>query len=555
MRIRPLVEQLEIRALPAVAFQSLPVLPFSDPAVLDNARVIFAHGQELGRRSDVFMKVGDSNTSTGDLAPQTFLVPLGEPGYNPFTSGLVANYPGLLSAWQVYQIPMDALGDNSFDRLSTAAYPGWNSAEALGHVGGEAALTDAAIAFVMIGTNDVFGSVSAATFRQNLEGIVSILTDEGVLPVLSTVPDAQYGGGEFSAQLRQFNQIIANVAAEHHIPLWNLWSEVTALPSEGLGSDLVHLNHSPNGAGAFNPADLLYGQNARNLEALQILDWFQTDVASGPTFIAPNATWQAMSDTSYLYAVGRDAGFSPTVDVYDVGTSKLVNRFLAFGASFGGGVQVATGDVNGDGFTDVICATGAGTTARVKVFSGKDGSLLASFTPFVSSYTGGLTVAVGDLDGDGVADLVVGQASGGSRVRVYEGGTFSPVSGFQAFPGMAGGVSVAVANVSGVGPVVAAASAGNPVVRLFDSDGSLVSSFHVFSGSGFGISIAAADLNGDGNDELAVAPLIDSSRVRIFDPVARSVLATFTVGPVLDPWTGIRLGTSANFRQRHVARG
>jgi hypothetical protein len=241
--------------------------------------------------------------------------------------------------------------------------------------------------------------------------------------------------------------------------------------------------------------------------------------------------------------VARDVGFSPTVSVYDAATGRRVNRFLAFETSFGGGVRVATGDVNGDGFTDVVCTTGAGAMARVRVFSGENGSVLANRVPFGEGYTRGLSVAVGDVDGDSVAEIVVGRLGRGSGVRVYRGGDFALLSAFRAFPGLDGGVTVAVANVSRFGQVLAVGNAAEPVVRLFGASGSLVSSARVFEGVGFGVTVAAADLTGDGSDELAVAPAAGGRRVRVLNPATFATRTTFTAGPVIDASFGIRLGT------------
>jgi hypothetical protein len=540
MRVRPEVEALEPRDVPATAFENLPVMPFSDPAVLDHARALFARGQQLGRRVDVFLKAGDSNTYPAGLLPDSYLWPLGAPDYNATATDLATAYPGLIDTLAAYRVGGDI---NSFARLSTAAYPGWTSAQILARLPGEIAATGAGIALVMVGTNDVLLGVNLTSFRNTLTRIVSTLTARGVLPVLSTIPDVLYLSGEFRDEVNAVNQLIADVAGEYRVPLWNLWRVTTGLMNQGLDSGGVHLNVSPSGGGSFHPADMLYAQNVRNLKALKILDWFREVVAGEPTFIAPEPAWRAMTVSRPLYAVARDVGFSATVDVYDAGTGQRVNRFLAFEASFGGGVRVATGDVNGDGLTDVVCATGAGRVARVRVFSGADGSVLANRVPFGESYTRGLSVAVGDLDGDSVAEIVVGQLAGSSAVAVYAGGAFTLTSQFPAFPGMEGGVTVAVANVAGFGQVVAAASATNPVVRLFDAAGSLVSSARVSDGSGFGVTVAAADLTGDGSDELAVARSAGSRRVRVMNPVSWATRATFTVGPVIDASFGIRLGT------------
>jgi len=71
----------------------------------------------------------------------------------------------------------------------------------------------------------------------------------------------------------------------------------------------------------------------------------------------------SLDNTETLYAVGADAGASPYVAVYDAITHKPKFQFFAFAASFHGGVRVAVGDVNGDGVSDVILRRRAGRRA------------------------------------------------------------------------------------------------------------------------------------------------------------------------------------------------
>ena len=146
--------------------------------------------------------------------------------------------------------------------------------------------------------------------------------------------------------------------------------------------------------------------------------------------------------------------------------ARLLGDFFAFPGSdavnLRNGVFVAAGDVNGDGFADLVFGGGPGGAPRVFVLSGALASAgnvagaqaapLANF--FVAgnaSDRGGVRLAVKDADGDGRADLTVGSGEGSAaRVRVYLGknfagvgepGTFQDISVFGG-GALAGGVFV-----------------------------------------------------------------------------------------------------------------
>src|SRR6185312_12451978 len=91
------------------------------------------------------------------------------------------------------------------------------------------------------------------------------------------------------------------------------------------------------------------------------------------------------------------AGGGPDIHVYDGATGQLLRQFWAFDPNFTGGVYVAAGDVNGDGFADIICGADAGGGPNVTVFSGKDNAQtrLMAFFPYDMNFTGGVRVSSG----------------------------------------------------------------------------------------------------------------------------------------------------------------
>jgi hypothetical protein len=238
-----------------------------------------------------------------------------------------------------------------------------------------------------------------------------------------------------------------------------------------------------------------------------------------------------------LLAVGANRGL-PRVRVFDAQTGGLKFSFLAYSSRFKGGVRVAVGDVNGDSVPDIITGPGLGMAARVKVFNGANGQLLRSFLAFPSNYGGGVFVAAGDINCDGFDDIVVGRGAGGAQVKVFSGKNNQLLRSFPAFgPGFLGGVRVAAGDVNGDGrdDLIAGAGPGSTArVRVFNAQGGgLMRDFLAFGPAWTGgIFVAAGDVNRDGRADIVVgADWGGSPMLRVFNGRTLALLCSYHAFP------------------------
>ena len=90
---------------------------------------------------------------------------------------------------------------------------------------------------------------------------------------------------------------------------------------------------------------------------------------------------------------GSGGGSTPHAKAFRGDTLAETASLFPYGGSFVAGVRMAAGDVNGDGIDDIITGLGEGLSPHVKAFDGTNLSLLASFFAYDAGYTGGVYVA------------------------------------------------------------------------------------------------------------------------------------------------------------------
>jgi len=271
-----------------------------------------------------------------------------------------------------------------------------------------------------------------------------------------------------------------------------------------------------------------------------------------PAAPAPLAQWQAYGVPKYganvacgdldgngsdeiLTGAGPGPVFGPHVRGFDPWGGAIPGvSFLAYGTNKWG-VNVAAGDIDGDGSDEVITGAGPGAVfgPHVRGWNVDQGMVtpmgaVSYFAYGTLKY--GVNVSAGDIDGDGMDEIVTGAGPGavfGPHVRGWnhDGGgstTAMPRVSFLAFGTPRWGVNVACGDIDGDGMDEIICGAGpsaqfGPHVRGWNSDGSTAApmagvSWFAYDGARYGVVVGAGDVDNDGTDEILTMPGPDPSK-------------------------------------------
>jgi hypothetical protein len=171
--------------------------------------------------------------------------------------------------------------------------------------------------------------------------------------------------------------------------------------------------------------------------------------------------------------------------------------------------------------TLLATAPASGGGPHVRTFRA-DGTALASFFAYGPTFLGGLSLALGNVDGTGNDEIITGAgAGGGPHVRIFRAdGTDTGVGFFAYDPNFHGGVNVAAIDLNRDGTdeiVTVPATNGGPHVRVWSGQGQLLAEWMASGFGNSGLRVSRGSTLGNEGEQIVLSAASGPTRVAVYE--------------------------------------
>ena len=246
------------------AWMQMPVVP---TVVSDAMREVYQRGLEMGNDPTHFSVIGDCQNVSS-----YFLAVFEQPG--EFNLG--DEYAYLQPTIDYYQ--------GSFSRVSVAVKGGFNAAAVISPLRSDKKVCNAnespldcelrlwRPSVVLVSMETWWSQKPEQEYEKYMRKVLDRIIETGAVPIIATKADNLEGDNAINA-------MVAQLAYEYNIPMWNFWAAAQRLPDQGLSDDGFHLTFARNFFD--DPKRMENAWPWRNLTALQSLDVVRRSLTKG----------------------------------------------------------------------------------------------------------------------------------------------------------------------------------------------------------------------------------------------------------------------------------
>jgi uncharacterized repeat protein (TIGR01451 family) len=238
------------------------------------------------------------------------------------------------------------------------------------------------------------------------------------------------------------------------------------------------------------------------------------DITAFDTKYGANAIGADIDGDGYdeiIVAQGPDPKNTATLKAFKLNGTSIV-EYTAFDTKYG--LTLSSGDIDGDWKDELIVGMGPDpknpATLKILKYNGSRFDEIMTQTVFDTKY--GVNTATGDIDGDGIPEIITAHGPGPNNsatviIWKYDSGILTKSSTITAFDGNYG-TNITAGDIDGDGNAEIITGTGpdpknNAVVRAYKADGTLIMELSPYDSKyGYGVTVASGDINGDGIDDI-----------------------------------------------------